>query len=45
VLAGVIMSARLEVGAHTPREVMWGAVLGLASGLCGMLLLFSTYAI
>lgn len=40
VLAGVIMAARLEAGAHTPREVMWGAVLGLAAGVVGMLLLF-----
>ena len=40
VLAGFIMSARLEAGAHNPREVMWGAVLGLATGVSGMLLLF-----
>lgn len=40
VLAGVIMSARLKVGAHNPREVMLGAVLGLATGVTGMLLLF-----
>jgi hypothetical protein len=38
--AGVIMSARLQLGAHTYREVMWGAVLGLATGLTGMLVLF-----
>lgn len=38
--AGVIMSARLQLGAHTYREVMWGAVLGLATGLIGMLVLF-----
>ncbi len=40
VLAGFIMSARLVVGAHTSREVMWGSVLGLATGLSGMLFLF-----
>jgi hypothetical protein len=40
VLAGIIMAARLEAGAHNLREVMWGAVLGLASGVSGMLLLF-----
>jgi len=40
VLAGLIMGARLKVGAHNPREVMLGAVLGLATGLTGMLLLF-----
>ena len=40
IVAGLIMGARLKVGAHTPREVMLGAVLGLATGLTGMLLLF-----
>lgn len=40
VLSGFIMAARLEAGAHHPREVMWGAVLGLATGVSGMLLLF-----
>lgn len=40
VLAGFIMSARLVVGAHTSREVMWGSVLGLATGLSGMLIWF-----
>lgn len=39
-LAGFIMAARLETGSHTPREVMWGAVIGLATGSVGMLLLF-----
>lgn len=39
-LAGFIMSARLQVGAHTSREVMWGAVLGLVAGGGGMILLF-----
>jgi len=40
VLAGLIMSARLTTGSHTSREVMWGAVLGLASAFGGMLILF-----
>jgi hypothetical protein len=39
-LAGIIMSARLQAGAHTAREVMWGGVLGLATGVVGMLILF-----
>ena len=39
-LAGFSMSARLKVGAHNPREVMWGAVLGLASGVAGMSVMF-----
>jgi hypothetical protein len=42
VLAGIIMSARLQAGAHTSREVMWGSVLGLASSVSGMLLLFNS---
>lgn len=40
VLAGFIMAARLSLDSHSPREVMWGAVLGLATSITGMLLLF-----
>lgn len=40
ILAGIIMSARLQLGVHNSREVMWGAVLGLATGVSGMLVLF-----
>lgn len=40
VLAGLVMAARLRLGAHSSREVMWGAVLGLGTGLVGMLTLF-----
>lgn len=39
-LAGVIMSSRLQLNAHTAREVMWGSVLGLATSLLGMSFLF-----
>jgi hypothetical protein len=39
-LAGIIMSARLKVGAHSSREVMWGGVLGLATSVTGMLTMF-----
>lgn len=39
-LAGFIMAARLQLGSHTPREVILGAVLGLATSFIGMLLLF-----
>jgi hypothetical protein len=39
-LAGIIMSARLQLAAHTSREVMWGAVLGLMTSTIGMFLLF-----
>jgi membrane-associated phospholipid phosphatase len=40
VLAGLVMSARLQLNAHTPREVMVGAILGLASGFISMSVLF-----
>ena len=40
VLAGFIMAARLHLGTHSSREVMWGAVMGLAASVTGMLLLF-----
>lgn len=40
VIAGLIMSARLQLGAHNSREVMWGGVLGLATSVSGMLIFF-----
>lgn len=40
VLAGVITSARLQLGVHTSREVMWGSIVGLITGVSGMLFLF-----
>ncbi len=39
-IAGVVMSARLKLNAHTPREVMMGGVAGFAVGLSGMMILF-----
>lgn len=39
-MCGVVMSSRLQLAAHTPREVMWGAALGLLSSIVGMLILF-----
>ena len=39
-LAGVVMAARLQLNAHTPREVMVGAITGLLVSLGGMLVLF-----
>ncbi|MEJ1239656.1 phosphatase PAP2 family protein [Chryseolinea sp. T2] len=39
-LAGVIMSARLQLNAHTPREVMVGAITGLLLSFGGMMVLF-----
>jgi membrane-associated phospholipid phosphatase len=40
VMAGLVMSARLKLNAHTPREVMVGSLLGLATGFAGMVILF-----
>jgi hypothetical protein len=40
VLAGVVMSARLKLNAHTPREVLVGAVTGFSISFTGMILLF-----
>ncbi len=40
VLAGIIMSARLHLNAHTPREVLVGSVVGFSTGFFGMLILF-----
>ncbi|MBL0745387.1 hypothetical protein [Chryseolinea lacunae] len=39
-LAGVVMSARLQLNAHTPREVMVGSILGLATGCLSVFFLF-----
>jgi membrane-associated phospholipid phosphatase len=39
-LAGIIMSARLQLGVHTSREVMWGSIVGLLTSVSGMLFLF-----
>lgn len=40
VLAGIIMSARLQLNAHTPRQVMVGAISGFLIGFFGIILLF-----
>lgn len=40
VLAGVIMSSRLQLQVHSPREVMVGAVLGFTTGFAAMFFLF-----
>ena len=39
-LAGLVMSARLYLNAHTPREVLYGSVTGFSIGFFGMILLF-----
>lgn len=40
VLTGFIMSARVQIGAHSLKEVLWGAVAGLATSIGGMYYLF-----
>ncbi|MFM8911557.1 MAG: hypothetical protein ACKOE6_01405 [Flammeovirgaceae bacterium] len=40
VLAGLVMSARLVLGAHTLREVLQGALVGFVIGYSGVLVLF-----
>ena len=40
VLAGVVMSARLQLNAHSPREVLVGSILGFTTSFAGMLILF-----
>jgi hypothetical protein len=40
-IAGIVMSARLKLNAHNPREVMIGGALGLATSITGMLVLFT----
>lgn len=40
VLAGIVMSARLQLNAHTPRQVLVGALSGFLIGFFGIILLF-----
>ncbi len=40
VLAGIVMSARLQLNAHTPRQVLLGAVAGFLIGFFGIIVLF-----
>jgi hypothetical protein len=40
VLAGLVISARLLLNAHTPRETLIGSIAGLAVGYAGMVVLF-----
>ncbi len=40
VLAGIIMSARLKLNVHTPREVLIGGMAGFATSFFAMYLLF-----
>lgn len=40
VIAGLVMSARLYLQVHTPREVMAGSLMGVTIGFAGMIMLF-----
>jgi membrane-associated phospholipid phosphatase len=40
VIAGLVMAARLQLDAHTPRQVLVGALVGFAVGFGGMIALF-----
>jgi membrane-associated phospholipid phosphatase len=40
VIAGLVMSARLYLNAHTFNEVLTGALTGFSIGFAGMLILF-----
>jgi membrane-associated phospholipid phosphatase len=40
VVAGLVMSARLQLNSHTPREVLVGAVSGFVTAFFGMVFLF-----
>lgn len=40
IVAGLVMSSRLALNAHTPRELLVGSVTGFAIGFMGMVILF-----
>ena len=40
VIAGLVMTARLQLNAHTPREIMVGGMLGFAISFAAMVVLF-----
>lgn len=40
IAAGLVMSSRLMLDAHTPREVLTGSLLGFGIGFAGMVILF-----
>jgi membrane-associated phospholipid phosphatase len=40
VIAGLVMSARLQLNAHIPREVLVGAIVGFAIGFGGIAVFF-----
>jgi membrane-associated phospholipid phosphatase len=40
IISGLVMSSRLLLNAHTPRQVMIGSVVGISIGFSGMIILF-----
>jgi hypothetical protein len=40
IIAGLVMSSRLQLHAHKPREILVGALLGLITGFGGVIFLF-----
>ena len=40
IIVGLVMSSRLQLNAHTPREVMLGSIVGFLTGFFGMVVLF-----
>lgn len=38
--AGLVMSSRLQLNAHVPREILIGSLMGFALGFSGMAILF-----
>lgn len=40
VIAGIVMSSRLALNAHTPREILIGSVSGFTIGFFGTIILF-----
>jgi membrane-associated phospholipid phosphatase len=40
ITAGLVMSSRLMLNAHTPREVLAGSILGFGIGFTGIVVLF-----
>lgn len=39
-MAGIVMSARLYLNAHTPRQILFGSIAGFNIGFFGVLILF-----
>ncbi|MBL7863137.1 MAG: phosphatase PAP2 family protein [Cyclobacteriaceae bacterium] len=40
IIAGLVMSSRLYLNAHSPRQVLFGSLAGFAIGFFGVILLF-----